>query len=84
MRYKIIDGSELIKEVLERMKRDILVTSSYFGKTVSNICNTCNELNGIVYEPKKRELTIVGDKNNSLIKKFYETINQREIRLEPI
>ena len=60
------------------------VTSSYFGKTVLNICDNRSGFDVIVYEPKKKELIIVGDENNSLLKKFNELINENKIRLESI
>jgi len=78
MRYKIVKGLESIREVFDNLKKDPIITSSYSGKTIENVCQGNS---GIVYEPKLKKITIVGDKNNNLIKRFYTLIYENKIKL---
>ena len=81
MRYKIVKGLELIKEIFEKMKDDTLVTSSYLGKTVSNVCG---DKFGIIYDQERGEIITMGKEDKGLIKKFNELTLSKGVVSESI
>lgn len=79
MKYKVVKGLKYVGRVLDELKEHS--TSSYFGETIQNVCQGNS---GIAYEPKRREMTVMGDKRNKLLRKFYELMKENHVTLETI
>ena len=81
MKYKVTKGLKDVINIFNELKKDLIVTHSYFAKTILSLYKGES---GITYEPKRKKITIVCEENNDLLKKFNELINKKQIKLEEI
>ncbi len=81
MKYKVTKGLKDMKKLFNELKKDSVITSSYFSEEILTLCHGES---GITYQPEREEITIVCEENSDLLKKFNELINKKQIKLEEI
>ena len=81
MKYKITKKQEEVRIIFDELRKSALVKSSYFGKTILNVCG--NNF-GIIYDQEREEIITMGKEDKGLIKKFNELTLSKGVVLEEI